>query len=678
MLELYVVLTLASIGYLLNKTTTVSAQTKGATFPKSEKPSMNNMYESKFSQDTLKETGKKAHDMYEMSRDPKKTGVISMNYPLMKEERVQTMDGRYVSSDTFRRNDRGDAMVPFFGGTVKQNIEPFSTGSLMATKNGTDHLYQQKREVKSFYDKCENVGNVNGMPSQQDYYMNRMTPSKLKTNETPIPKVYVGPGIGKGFTSSPTGGFQQLDAREYAMPKCVDELRVKSKPKVTYDGVVLEGQKSILPAEPIRMDKNRPERFWEKSPDSWFTTTGAFTKQKQNPEQIMKDTNRQDTNIEYKGVAFAHDRTRRTVEPVARDPNRVQLEGFDVGNAALSKIGVGTKADYGKSQIMVYDNERDITSTKVYTGNLTSLIKAIVTPFTDFLDVTKKDEFIDNPRHFGNVNIQIPNKGTIYDPNDVARTTIKESLIHDSMIGNLNGPKQLMVYDPDDIARSTLRQTMDPIETTMNLKGKNANMAYNDDPAKKTLKETLIDNERYGNINNLEGGGGYETTEWDARMTQKALLADNDYYGQVGFDGGKGYLTNPKEARLTQKAFMSDNDYYGTAVGDRKEFSKEAMMNANITPNKEVTLFKRDPTEQGQKEFAGKEAYNIVNRKTEIDYKLVRESPNTDRVYNEIPSSDEVGITKMKKDYRQIGDERLDIDILKSALDNPFNIHING
>ena len=54
-----------------------------------------------------------------------------------------------------------------------------------------------------------------------------------------------------------------------------------------------------------------------------------------------------------------------------------------VRNAYLGGVGKGESDDYGKSKIMVYENERDVTSTRVYQGNLTSLVKALVSPITD-------------------------------------------------------------------------------------------------------------------------------------------------------------------------------------------------------------------------------------------------------------------------------------------------------
>ena len=46
-------------------------------------------------------------------------------------------------------------------------------------------------------------------------------------------------------------------------------------------------------------------------------------------------------------------------------------------------------------------------------------------------------------------------KSVAYDLNDVARTTIKETVIDNNRTGQLSGPEKLMTYDPNDIARKT-------------------------------------------------------------------------------------------------------------------------------------------------------------------------------------------------------------------------------
>jgi hypothetical protein len=684
MLELYVILTLGAIGYLLNQSSTNGVKSKQS-YSKNEKPSMDTAYTSKYADQTLRITGEKATKMYDQSQNPKNSGVISKNYNFLKENKedlqqnkIMSLSGEYIDKSDFTHNNQ----VPFFGGSVKQSLEPFVNDSIMLNHIGNDSLYQQKKEVKSFYDSCQDVGNVNGMKNNNDYYRDRIAEPRVKNNVFPIPQVYVGPGLNKGFTAEPTGGYQQFDMRDYVQFKTVDELRVANKPKTTFDGVTLDGMKAKVRGDIGVVEKNRPERFWEQTPDMWFTTTGAVTKQMEKPDQLVKDTNRQDTTAEYMGAAYGYDQQGRANDPDVRGARKPQFGELGLANPAGTIYGKGNNFDHGKSKILVYNNERDITSTRVYQGNLTSLIKSIIAPVTDMIKVTRKDDMINNPRHYGNMSIQIPSKQTMYDPNDIARVTIKETLIHDATINNLTGPKQLTVYDPDDIARTTLREAMDQIDTSLNLAGKPAVQAYNDDPAKTTLKETLIDGERYGNPDRFAtglGGGGYETNEYDARTTQKQFLSDNDYIGQAGRDLGHGYETNEYDARTTQKQFLSDNDYYGTAVAssDKKQMSYDDKYNAHITSNKETTLFGREPTNTGTKDYVGKEGYdNMAHKKTECDYRMVRETQNSDRVYNEIPSTDEVTSTKMKKMYRQPDDERLDIGILKATLDNPLNIDL--
>ena len=58
---------------------------------------------------------------------------------------------------------------------------------------------------------------------------------------------------------------------------------------------------------------------------------------------------------------------------------------------------------------------------------------------------------------FGGRQSQLP----AYDPNDIARTTIKETNIHDNRTGNMDGGRQsqLPAYDPNDIARTTIKET---------------------------------------------------------------------------------------------------------------------------------------------------------------------------------------------------------------------------
>lgn len=796
MIELYVLMALGAIGYYLN-TNSNTVKTSKYQIHRNEKPSMNNIYDSNYSTTANNITQRKASKKFNESQNPKESRVIGDNYYFTKDleeedeentrgrnrdalPKVRSLTGDYMDTEAFTHNN----MVPFFGGSIKQNMNDQSNRVLLENYTGIQDIQKNKCETTAFFKADRDVANVNGMQNNDDFYKDRIAAPRLRNNEFPIPQMNVGPGLGLGYNNTPTGGYQQFEAQEFVRDKCVDELRTKTNPnpnalgiadnsKQTYDARTLDGMKGTLRGEVAPLSKNRVETFFEQTPDMLLKTTGANTKPAKNGQFNVKDTNRQTTSKEHMGTAYASTNLARTVDSDVQASNRQQFIRTNFGIANMEKVGKATKDDYGKSRIMVYTNERDITTTRVYQGNVTSIVKAIVAPFEDIIKVTKKQHTVDNPRHFGNMSIQLPKKATVYDPSDVARTTIKQTTIHEAVLGNLKGAEKGIVHDPNDVARTTVKQTTiheavlgnlkgaekgvvhDPSdvartttkETTIhdtiigNLKGAEKITVYDpSDVARTTIKETLIHDDMgsgtvtgakqlyvydpdevarktgretldresyeanlagrvykgkvydpedvlrttnketlvgmgrdYGNVDGLADGGGYETANMEAKMTQKQFLSDNDYIGQVARDKGEGYITNKYDAKETQKQFLSDIEYFGHALAgeDKKQMSYDAMENADISAAKEVTLFGREPTQTGNKVF--NDCINVATpKKQECDQVATRNFNNQDRVYNTIPYLDDNTVTKTRKNVdMEIGD-RLDISLLDAFKNNPY------
>jgi hypothetical protein len=520
----------------------------------------------------------------------------------------------------------------------------------------------------------KDVNFVNGMNNQDDFYRDRMVQSRVQNNVVPIPQIRVGPGIGQGYDAKPTGGYQQFELQDLIKPKTIDDLRVATNPKLTFEGRTVDGLKSSMRAEVPNLAKNRVETFFEQTPDMLLTTTGAYSKPAEIPEFNVKVTNRLETTREDIGIAGASVSRPKLHEENIKRTSRQQFKDFGVRNSALDKYGKGERDDYGKSKILVYNNERDITTTRVYQGNVTSLIKAIVAPVQDAIKISKKQHAVNNPRQYGNMNSQIPTKLTIYDPNDIARTTIKETLIHDDHAGVLTGPKRLVMYDPDEVAKTTGRETLDSMDYDLNIGSivPKATVYDPDDKLKTTMKETLIDEERNGNIDRLDGMGTY-VNDFLAKHTQKQFISDNDYYGVAARENGD-YKTTEYNAKNTQKEFISDNDYYGTAgsVLEKRPVSKAATDNATIFDRKETILHGREPTQTGVKIAVGGDEVNMLIRKNECDQIATRENLNQTRVIEtQIPQMSDIHITKDKKYYNEPND-RLDPSLLKAFHENPF------
>ena len=609
MIELYFLVTLAAIGFMVNTTqnkkTVVSYKNK---LPKSSIPSVNNIYDAHFYKQSEAITANKVKKMFDASSNPVKTGVISRDFAYEKDQhmakKVKSLTGEYIDETSFLNKN----VQPYFGGRMRQNLDPHANSTRLEafTGNSQDSLYKQKCEVASFFDTTKDVTNVNGMGNQDDFYRDRMVVSRVRNNETPVEKVYVGPGLNKGYDSKPTGGFQQFDAQDYAKPKCVDELRAANKPKMTFEGRTLDGMKSKMRGDIGKVDKNRPDTYFIQTEDMLLKTTGARLKPSEIPVFNVKHTNRVDTTTEYTGTAISANAKARVADPNVRQTNKYQYGEYGLRNAALQMLGKGERDDFGKSKIMVFANERDITTTRVYQGNLTSLIKAIVAPVTDLFKDTKKDEFVDNPRHFGNMNAQFPDKPTMYDPNDTARTTIKETMVHESINGNLKGAEKTTIYDPNDTARTTLKETTVHESINGNLRGDKKLTIYDpNDIARTTIKETMIHDEigtgtltgakqlfvydpdeiakrtmretleRMEYEMNLSGGakkGTIYDPDDSARTTMKETLEDAARDGNIDRVEGMGdYNTTDFDPRKTQKQFVSDNDYYGTATRNQGE-----------------------------------------------------------------------------------------------------------
>lgn len=658
MLEVYVVLSLSAIGYLLNSMNN-SVKPKKSEINKFEMPSMSNIYNSDYAKKTEETERKIAEKAYKEALQPKKS------------QRIMSLAGELIDEEDFKHNN----MEPYFGGRIKQNMTDDRNRVLLETFTGVSDTPKNKCEVKSFYDQKKNAGNVFGMANYDEFFRERMDAPKRRNNEMPVEQVRVGPGLNKGYTEMPTGGYQQYEVGEIARQgqKCVDELRVKSKPKTTFEARTVDGLKTGLRGDSASVDKNRPDRYFEQTPDMYFKTTGAYFKPANVPQYNVKATNRLTTSRDYTGTAKGANK--RRADGSIRLSTKPQFKESGVRNAILSFFGAGTADDYGKKDIVVYNNERDLTTTKTYQGNVTSLIKAIVAPLEDVLRVSKKEEFVANPRTYGNMNPAQPDKITIWDATDAARTTIKETTIHDEMgTGTLTGPKEIYVYDTDEIAKTTGRETLEDVDYHANVSSSGAKkqtLGLEDD-VRTTHKETLIENFYDGHIEALEGGGAYETTEYEAKTVQKQFISDNDHYGQAGRDMGEGYITNEHEAKATQKSFLSDNDHYGIAEGaNKKQKSYEDMENARITERKEILEFGRDPTAEGAKEFN----CNVNMRIKKQECKEPRKQNNMDRVYQTLPKWNDQQVTKHKLAVdvdTKIGYDRFDPDLLKAYRDNPY------
>jgi len=173
-----------------------------------------------------------------------------------------------VSKNNFVHNN----MQPFFnskdGGfnpySERKNIENIQRRLETFTGSANNLDYRPKSERKRLFDPVGGLTNIYGTPNMNDIFESRYIPSLEKRNEKPFQDDRVTPGLNLGYNEVGKIGFHDTFR---VLPKTVDELRVASKPKKSYCGVVVPGMKGQKGLVPSKTYKRRPLTFWETSHD---------------------------------------------------------------------------------------------------------------------------------------------------------------------------------------------------------------------------------------------------------------------------------------------------------------------------------------------------------------------------------------------------------------------------
>jgi hypothetical protein len=662
-------------------------------------PSMKNIYDSTYWNNIKKDEQSRSNELYKKSMKPYETGVVSKNstsdsfkrkfYSEINDENDANNDNEMMGDYTYSLTGEKvnvsslshNNMTPFLKKNVTQNTNIEQMSPYLDNLSGNNCLKQKKKEVQCMFKPEVNSGGyICGMKNNDDFYKSRIEVSEVSNNFFPIEKIRVGPGLNQGYGNESTGGFQQPDTLDYAKPRTLNELRSKINQKQTYFEIPIKGHLKgpDRRGEISAMTKQRPDTVYEQTEDMWLKTTGANSKNTLRSAQNIRPTARQESHIEYTG-------------PIAR-----------------TELNQGINDDYGKSKIILYNNERETTEQRTVVTNVTSIIKALVAPIMDVLKYTNKEYTVESARGVGNPSIQIPSKQTLYDPvNHVMKTTVKETTLHDNEAGNLTGNKE--TYSAlTDIAKTTVKETTlhdnetgnltgnketysaitDTAKTTIketlihdtvltNVKGNDGAYLKNPDDAKKTLRQTLPTEDTVRNI----GGVVYKVTLYDPDIVAKTTTKETTIVGksEYGFIGGMleglfgGYLNKNVEMKNTNKQFTSDVNEFGIAgsLNEHRQTDRTADENAEIDGTREAILMAAGHTPNPGNMNIGIDAENIeMYSKKPIENSFpAREKGNVGIIYQSSPTLDNCGITKIPNKSNAYSN-RLDSDLLEAVNKN--------
>jgi len=522
-----------------------------------EMPSMDNIYNSKYYTQTREYEQNLSDEYYKKAQMPFKTGVIPHYFDGsdMNKSVIKSLSGNDININDFKHGN----MQPFLTKGITQNMEQFGLNKNMGYS--TD-LNFKKREVpkNNFFN---NVSNFNdNIIDQTKFLMARTNLGQVQNNISPIQTVRVGPGLNKGYTSEGTGGFQQADTISYVTPKSKEELRPKSDQRTSIYTLPMKPKNNVEQRGALTpVAKNKVDRSFYQDENNWFKGQSVLKKDTERPiENVKEVSKKQDSHVDY------------------------------YGSLKYQNEFISNNDDYGKSTIVIYDNERNLTQKETPVANFTSVIKAMVAPITDAIKITLKEYLIDNPRLNGNAAPQLPEKATLYDPdNHIMKTTIKETTIHEDFSGNLTGTPETYsaLYDT---AKTTTKETTIHEGNGGVLSGIDETYSALYDTARTTTKETTI---HEGNGGVLSGIDETYSALYDTAKTTTKETTIHEGNGGVLTGADESYSALYDTAKTTTKETTIHEGNGGFMEGKQKGYVNDAN---NLRKTLRETLPKQDTT----------------------------------------------------------------------------------
>ena len=344
-------------------------------------------------------------------------------------QQIYSMSGQYVDANNFGHNN----MVPFVGGKIKGQVYNENMAeTLLDNMVGSGSQVIKKIEQAPLFKPEDHVQWPNGAPNMSEFYQSRVNPGIMNSMAKPFESAHVGPGLDQGYTTNGSLGYNSgMEARDKWLPKTVDELRIKTNPKLEFGLDNLEGPSySHVQNRGIigKVEKYNPDGFYIQTQDRWLTTTGQEKGQALRPVQELPGTSRSVDNLSYSGVASAtengnyapqnYEKSRRP-EPISCDVAHSSATGRGPNQAMDMKQGHSNRAT-GRSMMKQPDTMR---------SGFSGAIGSVIAPLLDVFRQYKKEEFGQNVRIYGSGGSTVSDS-YVYNPNVGTPTTIKETTLY--------------------------------------------------------------------------------------------------------------------------------------------------------------------------------------------------------------------------------------------------------
>lgn len=338
-----------------------------------------------------------------------------------------SLTGDKVNSSYFTHNN----MVPFFGSNLRTTrTDANSNESIMDNYTGAGSQITRKMERVPLFSPQDNYQWAHGTPNMNDFYLSRQIPSMKMSNVKPFPDEKVAPGIGLGYTTEGSGGYNSaLEARDMYLPKTVDQLRVDNKPKAGENtSYGREGPASSqIKNRGIHghVEKNRVDKTFALGEDHMLPAKAYDSAPTARSIVIDREQAREETDRDYMGVAGFRTSS-QYVEGEYMPSKHIDLGALPLAPAYVSNGNGAHEGDYGLKSKKAYPNNRTVNKQDDYFGAIGGAFGAAVAPLLDILRPSRKENTVGNLRPYQNPGSTV-SESYIFNPADRPAPTIRET-----------------------------------------------------------------------------------------------------------------------------------------------------------------------------------------------------------------------------------------------------------
>ena len=442
------------------------------------------------------------------------------------------------------------------------------TENFIGLDNPIDRI-PRKREVLNMFLPSERITQNNSYIDTGKYY-ERMNTTERHNDKILAEPQRVGPGIGRSAGDNTQRGLHSLFR---ILPKNVDQLRVTTNPKQSFENEYVPGQRGTNAPLIGNVQRKYEDTFMINRPV--VRSRSQTTKTKQEGAYNIDPTERDMNKKEYTGPAYAshtHSGLDSRLKIINEEPKTNEYrtpDQFLITGPKQQQVTDPQAYSLTTNQRHTYSDHNPVLGAKDTNKG------GVAVNYFEIPNVTLKDTNVTNVRQ-GFINGSM-RSGTAFNPKDIPRHTIKQTTVDNKYLsGSTSQVKGSQVYNLDDIPKQTIKQTVleafGLLGTSIHSTKNESYMIDTKDTPKDTLRQsTLYNPNLLGSTIHSISNGNYTMNPNDKpkdTVRQTTMLNPDQLGTSMHSISNGNYTVNPndKPRDTVRQTTMLNPDQLGTSM----------------------------------------------------------------------------------------------------------------